>query len=97
MRMILRLERRNIAGKTRIFLPGAPLAQLVKPGATTCTFQAHLLPALVVNINAPDEIVRAQFENALAQARKLFPVAFSKPGPRALNSLFEKAHVYELA
>lgn len=85
-----KVERRTIAGKTRIFLPGAPLAQLVTPVSHDVHVPRHLLPALVININAPDEIVRAQFENALAQARKQFPVAFSKPGPHALNSLFEK-------
>jgi hypothetical protein len=84
-----KVERRNIAGRTRIFLPGAPLAQLVTPVSHDVRIPTYLLPALVINISAPDEIVRTQFEKALAQARKQFPVAFSKPGPYALNSLFE--------
>ena len=69
-----KVERRTIAGKTRIFLPGAPLAQLVTPVSHAVPIPTHLLPALVINISAPDEIVRTQFENALAQARKQFPV-----------------------
>lgn len=88
-RIDTKIETLTIGGRTKIYLPGAPLAQLVAPANNDVLVPKHLLPALVININAPDEIVRKQFEMALAQARKQFPSAFSKPGPRAPNSLFD--------
>lgn len=78
----------NIAGRTRVFLPGAPVVQLIPPTNDPVLVPKHLLPALVVNINAPDDIVRTEFEAALAEARGQFPAAFTKPGPRAMNGEF---------
>lgn len=75
-------------GKTRIFLPGAPVVQLVEPESEDVLIPRHLLPVLVVNINAPDEIILAQFKLRLMEAREKFPSGFSKPGPKAANGSF---------
>jgi hypothetical protein len=84
-----KIQRHNIAGKTRIFLSGAPVAQLVTAISQGVPIPAHLLPALVINIDAPDEIVLEEFTIGLALARRRFPPAFSRPGPRAPNNLFD--------
>lgn len=73
-----RVEVHYVAGNPRVFLPGAPLVQLVSPTAKDRKIPPHLLPSLVVNISAPDEVISEQFRRGLIDARKQFPVPFNK-------------------
>jgi hypothetical protein len=46
------------------------------------------LPALLVNLNAPDGVIRDEFEKALRAARENYPSLVLKRGPQALNASF---------
>jgi hypothetical protein len=84
----LKIVVRKIEDNTRLFLPGAPIVQFVGPQKHDVTIPPHLFPALIVNINAPDAIIIAEFTRRLAEARKLFPPPVAKPGRHAPNSIF---------
>jgi hypothetical protein len=51
----------NIAGKPRVFLPGAPIVQFIEPQDRDVPIPRHLLPAILVNISAPERVIVAQF------------------------------------
>ena len=46
-------------------------------------------PALVVDLNAPDKVIRHEFERMLKKARKRFRPPASKPGRWAMNACFD--------
>ena len=46
-------------------------------------------PALVVDLNAPDKVIRHEFERMLKKARKRFKPPASKPGRWAMNACFD--------
>jgi hypothetical protein len=84
-----KVEVHHIAGNPRVLLPGAPIVQLVAPQAQDVHIPQHLLPALIVNISAPDTVILAQFKRQLEKARNLFPAPVAKRGRHAPNSIFD--------
>jgi hypothetical protein len=48
------------------------------------------LPALLVHLDAPDDVIMTQFKAALKEARKRYPAPVAKPGRNALSARFTK-------
>jgi hypothetical protein len=64
-----------------------PVVQLLEEPITLHPFE---LPALLINLNAPDGVILEQVEAALRAAREQHPPHVRKPGPPALNARFGK-------
>ena len=60
-----------------------PVVQLIEESRTLHPIE---LPALLISLNAPDDIIQEQFEAALRAAREQHPSHVRKPGPKALNA-----------
>jgi hypothetical protein len=69
----------------------SPVVQLIEEPVR---LHAIELPALLINLNAPDDIIREQFEAALRAARERHPSHVRKPGPPALNARFGEPQFY---
>ena len=52
------------------------------------------LPALLINLNAPDGTIRDQLEEALRAGRAKYPPPVRKRGPQALNARFGDQKFY---
>jgi hypothetical protein len=89
-----KVEVHKAAGNPRVFLPGAPLVQLVGPQDRDIRIPRHLLPALIVNISAPEPVILAEFKRQLREALGKFPPPLRRPGPHAANYRFD-AHIFE--
>ena len=87
-----KVETHNVAGNPHVFLPGAPVVQFVEALPDDAILPKHLLPALVINISAPDEIIRVEFERALAAARKNTPYLSRSPVRVRRTVPFTSAH-----
>jgi hypothetical protein len=85
-----KIEVCKIAGKPRMLWPGAPVVQLIESQDRDVCIPRRLLPAIFVNINAPERVILAQFKRALREALDKYPQPLRKPGPHAANYCFEK-------
>jgi hypothetical protein len=83
-----KVEVHNITGNSRVFLPGAPIVQIVGPKDHDVRIPRHLLPALIVNISAPESVIMPEFKRRLREAQDEFPPPLRKPGPHAANYRF---------
>jgi hypothetical protein len=70
--------------------PGTIPAQVVRLIEVPVGLHAIELPALLINLNAPDGVIREQFEDALRAAREQHPSHVRKRGPQALNARFDE-------
>ena len=61
------------------------IVQLLEEPITPHPFE---LPALLINLSAPDGVIRDEFEKALRAARENYPSLVLKRGPQALNASF---------
>ena len=61
------------------------IARIVGPGDRGTVLRSFELPAIVLTLDAPDSEIRAQFEGALAEARRRFPLAFERPGRKGVD------------
>jgi hypothetical protein len=62
-----------------------PIVQLLEQPITLHPIE---LPALLINLSAPDGVIRDEFEKALRAAREKYPSPVLKRGPQALNASF---------
>jgi hypothetical protein len=79
----------KVAGARRVFLPGAPIVQLIEPQDRDVRIPRHLLPAIIVNITAPERDIVALFKRKLREALDKYPQPLRKPGPHAANYCFD--------
>ena len=84
-----KIEVYKIAGKPRIFLPGAPVVQFIEPQDRDVRIPRYLLPAIIVNISAPERDILVLFKRKLREALDKYPQPLRKPGPRAANYCFD--------
>jgi hypothetical protein len=68
-----------------------PVVQLIEESRT---LHPNELPALLISLNAPDDVIREHFETALRAARERHPSHVRKPGPKALNARFGEQQFY---
>ena len=61
-----------------------------KDSGTTIGHIGGPIASFVVNVSAPDAIIKAEFERWLEEVRKQVKSHVANPGPRALNSKFDK-------
>jgi hypothetical protein len=80
----------RFSGARRVFLPGAPIVQLIEPQDRDVRIPRHLLPAIIVNISAPEQVIVAQFKRTLREALDKYPQPLRKPGPHAANYFFDE-------
>jgi hypothetical protein len=50
-------------------------------------------PALIVQLDAPDGVLVAEFKKALKAARKIYPAPVMKPGPKSSNAEFTRRQI----
>jgi hypothetical protein len=62
-----------------------PVVQLIEEPLTLHPIE---LPALLINLNTPDGVIKEQFEAALRAARKKHPSPTKRRGPQRLNAQF---------
>jgi hypothetical protein len=80
----------TIAGKPRVHLPGAPIVQFIESQNHDVRIPRYLLPAIIVNISAPEWVIAAQFRRTLREALDKYPQPLRKPGPHTANNCFDK-------
>lgn len=72
---------------------GPPTVRLVEHGDVGSNYHrihAVEMPALLVQLNAPDDVIMREFERALRKAREKYSPPVASPGPKALNARFDE-------
>ena len=78
-----RLEPISMAGRIRLVIRHGAVARLIGPDASRRTLPRSLLPALIVTLDAPDDVLRAAFEAELRKAREQYPFPVMKQGKKS--------------
>lgn len=81
-----RLEPISIAGQDKAQIRHAAVARLIGPHASRRELPRSLLPAIVVTLDAPDDVLRAAFEAELRKAREQHPFPLMKQGRKSVIS-----------
>ncbi len=63
--------------------------EVLRPAAAIVQLEPNNLPAAIVNFNAPDAVIFAEFKRALKEVREIYPPPVEKPGRAALNGEFD--------
>jgi hypothetical protein len=74
-----------------------PVVDVIEHKTEGVNIPALALPALLVKLTAPDELILRQMEVVLKQWRKKNPFAVSKPGRKAANAIFDRKYICGVA
>ena len=91
-----KVETHNVAGNPHVFLPGAPVVQFVEALPDDAILPKHLLPALVINISAPDEIIRVEFERGVGRLRGKNTPTFREARSACAEQFLLRARILKL-
>jgi hypothetical protein len=69
---------------------GLPTVQLVGPNQGGYWLSGERLPAVIVNVDAPDDIIFKKLKRMLREIRKYIKPTVAKPGRYQLNSRFDE-------
>jgi hypothetical protein len=76
--------------ETEIVHIGVPTVQFIGPRDADFWLTRERLPALIVNVDAPDAVILNELKRMLEEVRKHFGPPVAKRGRYALNSRFDK-------
>jgi hypothetical protein len=86
---LTRLYRLSVDHKLRLHAKHRHLVALSDAGVASIVHVGGPYASFIVNVNAPDAIITAQFERWREEVRKQIKAPVAKPGQRAPNGIFD--------